>query len=59
MKKPKMVKDDNINIRVNGKLKERYETVLGNCGISMTDHLTNVIFSFVTANEKKTKEHNG
>lgn len=58
-KRQRMAKDDHINIRVNGKLKERYDAVLLGCGMSKTDHLTNVIFAFVTANEKKTsKEQN-
>lgn len=46
-------KDKDIKIRIAGNLKERYIAALNEEGLSATDHLTNVIYDFVTTVEKR------
>lgn len=51
----KTTKGKDIKIRINENLKIRYQKALAESGVSATDHLTNVIFDFVTKHEAKKK----
>ena len=52
-------KDAKLQIRLNSKLRERYEATLRSYGISMTDHLTIKILEFcqLAEDEKKKALH--
>lgn len=40
-------KSKNINMRINGELKAKYEDALERAGVSVTDHLTMKILEFI------------